>query len=78
MKKTLATVLAAIMILSALLSLDHGIMNMLLILLELLVVAAEYLCYSSALGRGRRLLIHTFAANLVSFLLGQLFYYRSF
>ena len=66
------------LILSALLFLRKDIMNILLIGLELMVVATEYFCYSAALGRGRRLLLHTFAANLLSFMLGQLFYYRSF
>ena len=74
----LMTNLTLNLILSALLFLRQDIMNMVLICLELLVVAAEYLCYSAALGKGKRLLLMTFAANLTSFLLGQLFYYRSF
>ena len=74
----LLTNLTLNLILSALLFLEKDTQNILLICLEVLVVADEYLCYSAALGKGKRLLLLTFAANLLSFLLGQLFYYRSF
>ena len=39
---------------------------------ELLVVAAEYGIYAAAFGRSRRLLLLTFAANALSFGLGEL------
>ncbi len=42
--------------------------------LEAAVVGSEYLCYSAAEGRGRRLFLLTFAANLVSFFTGVLIY----
>ena len=45
-----------------------------LIILELLVVAVEYLVYRRAFGPSKRLLILTFCANVVSFLIGALVY----
>lgn len=45
-----------------------------LIILELLVVAAEYLIYSRAFGPSRRLLILTFFANVLSFAIGWLIF----
>ena len=45
-----------------------------LIILELLVVAAEYLIYRKAFGPSRRLLILTFFANVLSFFIGALVY----
>ncbi len=45
-----------------------------LIILELLVVAAEYLIYRKAFGPSRRLLILTFFANVLSFFIGALIY----
>ena len=43
-----------------------------LIILELLVVAAEYLIYRRAFGSSKRLLILTFFANVLSFLIGMI------
>ena len=45
-----------------------------LIILELLVVAAEYLIYRRAFGPSRKLLILTFCANVLSFCIGALVY----
>ena len=45
-----------------------------LIILELLVVAAEYLIYRKAFGPSRRLLILTFFANALSVFIGALIY----
>ena len=45
-----------------------------LIILELLVVAAEYLIYRKAFGPSRRLLILAFFANVLSFFIGALVY----
>ena len=42
--------------------------------LEMAVVAAEYICYSSAYGRGKRLFALVFISNLLSFLIGKLIY----
>ena len=44
------------------------------LILEMLIVAVEYLCYSCAFGKGRKLFALTFAANLLSFLIGKLIY----
>ena len=45
-----------------------------LIILELLAVAVEYLIYRKAFGPSRKLLILTFFANVLSFLVGALVY----
>ena len=45
-----------------------------LIILELLVVAGEYLIYRRAFGPSRRLLVLTFFANVLSFFIGALVY----
>ena len=42
--------------------------------LEVLVVAVEYLIYAALLGRGRKLLLLTFAANLLSYGVGLLLF----
>ena len=49
-----------------------------LIILELAVVAAEYLIYRSAFGPSGRLLPVTFFANVLSFLLGAFLLERVF
>ena len=43
--------------------------------LEILVVATEYVCYAAAVGRSGKLLGLTFAANLASFLIGVILFW---
>ena len=45
-----------------------------IIVLEIIVIAAEYLIYSRAFGPSRNLFILTFCANLLSFLAGAVVY----
>ena len=44
------------------------------VLLEILVVAAEYICYSRAYGKGNNLFPLVLFSNLLSYLIGRLIY----